>query len=181
MLWTGRSKWHTGLYVWIVIFLYLEKEETAPNILKSRNVKLEILRRCSIPESITYLDNAVLYIGSRLGDSQLIRLKPEFDENGEYIEILETYTNLGPIVDMCVVDLEKQGQGQLVTCSGAFKEGTLRIVRNVIGITEIGKTKAPGVIGVWSLRVGLKMKDDDTLVCAYSEKSGIFSTHGYPL
>lgn len=26
--------------------------------------------------------------------------------------------NLGPIVDMCVIDLERQGQGQVVTCSG---------------------------------------------------------------
>lgn len=26
---------------------------------------------------------------------------------------METFTNLGPIVDMCVVDLERQGQGQV--------------------------------------------------------------------
>lgn len=44
--------------------------------------------------------------------------------------------NLGPIVDLCVVDLERQGQGQVVTCSGAFKDGSLRIVRNGIGINE---------------------------------------------
>jgi len=29
--------------------------------------------------------------------------------------------NLGPIVDMCVIDLERQGQGQVVTCSGMYK------------------------------------------------------------
>lgn len=29
--------------------------------------------------------------------------------------------NLGPIVDMCVIDLERQGQGQVVTCSGMHK------------------------------------------------------------
>lgn len=44
--------------------------------------------------------------------------------------------NLGPIVDFCVVDLERQGQGQVVTCSGAYKDGSLRIVRNGIGINE---------------------------------------------
>ena len=42
-------------------------------------------------------------------------------------------------------------------------------------------TKVPGVTGVWSLRVGLKTKDDDILVVAYFEKTQIFSTHGYPL
>lgn len=72
----------------------------------------------SIPESITYLDNGVLFIGSRLGDSQLIKLNKKPDENGSYVSVMETFTNLAPIVDMVVVDLERQGQGQLVTCSG---------------------------------------------------------------
>lgn len=36
------------------------------------------------------------------------------DEDDGYIEILEEYTNLGPIVDMVTVDLERQGQCQLV-------------------------------------------------------------------
>lgn len=52
------------------------------------------------------------------------------------MEVLERYVNLGPIVDFCVVDLERQGQGQVVTCSGAYKDGSLRIVRNGIGINE---------------------------------------------
>ena len=46
------------------------------------------------------------------------------------------YVNLGPIIDLCVVDLERRGQGQVVTCSGAFKDGSLCIVRNGIGINE---------------------------------------------
>jgi len=52
------------------------------------------------------------------------------------VEVLERYVNLGPIVDFCVVDLERQGQGQVVTCSGAYKDGSLRVVRNGIGINE---------------------------------------------
>eukprot|EP00967_Tisochrysis_lutea_P026577 scaffold30680_cov21-Tisochrysis_lutea.AAC.1 len=28
------------------------------------------------------------------------------------MQLLETYTNLGPIIDFCVVDLDRQGQGQ---------------------------------------------------------------------
>ena len=30
-----------------------------------------------------------------------------------FVEVLDTFTNLGPIVDMCVVDLDRQGQGQV--------------------------------------------------------------------
>jgi len=33
---------------------------------------------------------------------------------------METFTNLGPIVDMCVVDLERQGQGQVLTAHSVF-------------------------------------------------------------
>jgi Mono-functional DNA-alkylating methyl methanesulfonate N-term len=52
------------------------------------------------------------------------------------VEVLDKYVNLGPITDFCVVDLERQGQGQVVTCSGAYKDGSLRVVRNGIGINE---------------------------------------------
>lgn len=67
---------------------------------------------------------------------QLIRLNQQQDAKGFYVDVLESFVNLGPIVDLCVVDLERQGQGQVVTCSGAFKDGSLRIVRNGIGINE---------------------------------------------
>lgn len=111
------------------------------------------LGEISIPECITYLDNGVLFIGSRLGDSQLVKLNTKPDENGSYVTPMEAFTNLAPILDMCVVDLERQGQGQLVTCSGAFKEGSLRIIRNGIGIQEHASIDLPGIKGMWALTV----------------------------
>ena len=47
--------------------------------------------------------------------SQLVRLHatpPAPSEPTNFVEVLETFTNLGPIVDMAVVDLERQGQCQ---------------------------------------------------------------------
>ena len=41
------------------------------------------------------------------------QLNCEADERSSYVQTMETFTNLGPIVDMCVVDLERQGQGQV--------------------------------------------------------------------
>ena len=75
------------------------------------------------------------------------QLNVEADDAGSYVTTMETFTNLGPIVDMCVVDLERQGQGQLVTCSGAYKEGSLRIIRNGIGIHEHATIDLPGIKG----------------------------------
>ncbi|NXU54594.1 DDB1 protein, partial [Turnix velox] len=68
----------------------------------------------SIAECLTYLDNGVVFVGSRLGDSQLVKLNVDSNEQGSYVVAMETFTNLGPIVDMCVVDLERQGQGQVM-------------------------------------------------------------------
>ena len=74
-----------------------------------KDLKLELLGETTIAEMITYLDNGYVYLGSRLGDSQLVRLNSEADpETGSYITVIESFTNLGPIVDMVVVDLERQ-------------------------------------------------------------------------
>lgn len=42
-----------------------------------------------------------------------LQLNVDSNEQGSYVTVMETFTNLGPIVDMCVVDLERQGQGQV--------------------------------------------------------------------
>ena len=73
-----------------------------------------------------------------------MRLNTEQDSTGSYVTVVDTFTNLGPILDMVVVDLERQGQGQLVTCSGGFKEGSLRIIRNGIGIHELASIDLAG-------------------------------------
>jgi len=72
----------------------------------------------SIPVSLTYLDNKVIYVASKFGDSQLIKLLYELNQSGSHITVLDKYLNLGPIVDMCLVDIDQRGQEQIVTCSG---------------------------------------------------------------
>lgn len=44
---------------------------------------------------------------------------------------------------------------QLVTCSGAYKEGSLRIIRNGIGIQESATIDLGGIKGVCCARAGL--------------------------
>jgi len=55
---------------------------------------------------------------------------------------------------------------QLVTCSGAFKEGSLRIIRNGIGIHEHASIDLAGVKGIWPLRVDSE-KYDDMIVMSF--------------
>jgi hypothetical protein len=99
------------------------------------DLSLDALGETSIPSSLTYLDNGVVYVGSAFGDSQLVRLvracpPPRVAASGLTaaqpaasgeaaaaamvegggLEVLDTHINLGPIVDFVVVDLEHLGQ-----------------------------------------------------------------------
>lgn len=127
---------------------------------------------------MTYLDNGVVFVGSRLGDSALVRLAAARDDLGAYVAPMETFTSLAPIVDMCVVDLERQGQNQLITCSGAFKMGSLRIIRNGIGIQEQASIDLPGIKGMWALTLRPGAAHHDTLVLAFVGQTRVLTLNG---
>ncbi|XAR59373.1 hypothetical protein NMG60_11015195 [Bertholletia excelsa] len=142
---------------------------------KFRRLKIELLGETSIASTISDLGNRVVYIGSSHGDSQLIKLNLQPDAKGSYVEVLERYVNLGPIVDFCVVDLERQGQGQVVTCSGAYKDGSLRVVRNGIGINEQASVELQGIKGMWSLRAATDDPYDTFLVVSFISETRILA------
>lgn len=98
-------------------------------------LQLQPLGITSAPSAICYLDGGLVFVGSSYGDSHLIRLLATGGGNGRgaaaggatamevtgdgdnecgaLFEIVETMVNLGPVVDFCCVDLERQGQGQV--------------------------------------------------------------------
>ncbi|XP_063044828.1 DNA damage-binding protein 1 isoform X2 [Engraulis encrasicolus] len=161
-----------------LFMLLLEKEELMDGGVVLKDLRVELLGETSIAECLTYLDNGVVFVGSRLGDSQLVKLNVDSNDQGSYVGVMETFTNLGPIVDMCVVDLERQGQGQLVTCSGAFKEGSLRIIRNGIGIHEHASIDLPGIKGLWPLRSEAGRETDDMLVLSFVGQTRVLMLSG---
>uniref|UniRef100_A0A8C5DC66 DNA damage-binding protein 1 n=1 Tax=Gouania willdenowi TaxID=441366 RepID=A0A8C5DC66_GOUWI len=161
-----------------LFMLLLEKEELMDGTVALKDLHVELLGETSIAECLTYLDNGVVFVGSRLGDSQLVKLNVDSNDQGSYVAVMETFTNLGPIVDMCVVDLERQGQGQLVTCSGAFKEGSLRIIRNGIGIHEHASIDLPGIKGLWPLRSEPGRETDDMLVLSFVGQTRVLMLSG---
>ncbi|KAF2317858.1 hypothetical protein GH714_041177 [Hevea brasiliensis] len=132
---------HAGLLHLLVITH--EKE-------KVTGLKIELLGETSIASTISYLDNAVVYIGSSYGDSQLIKLNLQPDAKGSYVEVLESYVNLGPIVDFCVVDLERQGQGQ-------------------------ASVELQGIKGMWSLRSSTDDPFDTFLVVSFISETRILA------
>ncbi|VVC45761.1 Hypothetical protein CINCED_3A017720 [Cinara cedri] len=161
------------------LFMLLLNYDVNPDgTYKMKDPKVDLLGEISIPESLTYLDNKIIYVASRVGDSQLIKLHKKPDNTGSHLTIIDTYTNLGPIVDMCVIDLERQGQGQVVTCSGAYKEGSLRIIRNGIGIQEVATIEMNGIKGMWPLTVTIDSVLDDSLVLSFVGHSKVLTYQG---
>ena len=97
----------------------------------AKELKLEPLGRTCIASTVSYLDEGVVYLGSCAGDSQvcrhhayvlyltdsicfqLVKLNTEADESGSFITTLTSFTSIGPIVDFCVMDVNRQGQTQV--------------------------------------------------------------------
>lgn len=96
---------------------------------------------------------------------QLLKLLPERDpETRNFFEIVNEYENIGPIIDLFAMDLDRQGQCQVVTASGCNQHGSLRIIRRGIGIEEQAVVELDGIKGLWSLRSSLDAAYDKLLI-----------------
>jgi len=104
---------------------------------------------------------------------------------------MEEYDNLGPIVDFdlrpCCSDeydintsTKVEGsnnklyhQSLVVTCSGVGKDGTVRLVRNGVGMREHASVDMEGIKGMWSLRRRYDDVDDSFLVQSFVRETRI--------
>ena len=168
----NESGYLLGDMAWHLFMLLLEKTDQMNGTSGVKDLKLELLGETTIAETMTNLVIGYVYIGSRLGDSQPIRLNAEADGVGIYVIVVDNFTNLEPILEMVVVDLERQGQGQLVSCSGGFKEGSLRFIRNGIEIHEVTSIYLPDIQGMF-LKVGQDKVNN--LVLCFVEESRVLT------
>ncbi|VUZ42218.1 unnamed protein product, partial [Hymenolepis diminuta] len=153
-----------------------EVDALAPLSAVLERLRIERLGITSVPESIVYLDKGVVFIGSYFGDSQLIHLRSDIDPDTKcYFDVYEEYPNLGPIADMIFV--ENEGQNQLITCSGYSRDGSLRIIRNGIGIQEIATIGQEHMNGVWCIPCNSEVYDD-AMICSMKRRSRIVRVIG---
>lgn len=139
-------------------------------------VRVDVLGNTSAPSTLSHLGNGVVYVGSSFGDSKLLKLHAEIQESSNsYVEELMTFTNIGPIVDFCVMDLDRRGQGQMVTCSGTYADGSLRVIRNGIGVNEQASVEIQGMKGMWALRKTKENAFDTYLVLSFTNDTRILA------
>jgi len=161
---------------------------------------LDTLGVTNISSSLVYLEKGLVFVGSHTADSQLIQILDEAvpvgngtgdgsdslgalvdGKNVTYINVLEEYTNLGPIVDFDLVptchnslglsnnhsNVNSNRQVMAVTASGTEKDGTIRLVRNGIGMTEHAAVELGGIKGMWNVRKSFWDVDDSYLIQSY--------------
>ncbi|KAF5382718.1 hypothetical protein D9615_002834 [Tricholomella constricta] len=163
------------------------------------------LGETSPPTTLTYLTAQTLYLGSHLGDSQILHIsttptssltsptlpipseikttsaarlsRPStgkgksravdgddedsrdpakglvVESKGSFVNLVETFKNIAPIVDAIMVDTDGSGERQIVTCSGGGNKGAINVIRNGADFQELASI--PGltdVINVWGVR-----------------------------
>ena len=122
------------------------------------------------------------------------------DEEGDEIKLLESYTSLAPILDCCVIENDLGGavsirsscimiymrltyrcavlmQSQIVTCSGAYKGGSLRVIRQGVGLKEIVNVDLEGILNIFPLTISSASNPsavkDDLLVLSFFNSTRI--------
>eukprot|EP00494_Astrolonche_serrata_P000462 UN00466 len=74
---------------------------------------------------------------------------------------------------MAIVDLDRLGQCQVVTCSGVAHTGALSILREGMGVEDHASIEMPGVCGMWSLKKETKSEYESYLVEAFVEETRV--------
>ncbi|GAA5851088.1 hypothetical protein JCM3766R1_006484 [Sporobolomyces carnicolor] len=158
--------------------LFLVDVRSCPTSGTVRSLDVTDLGDTTSPTSIVPLDlddgsRTIVYLSSRFGDAQLVKLpslaKPirtrdddddtdhamsednDGQEEEEDLELVASYPNVAPVLDACIVGGENGSAGFVVTCSGAYKSGSLRVIRRGVGFTEDATIEVEGVQRLWSL------------------------------
>ncbi len=170
------------------------------------DLHLDTLGETNVSSCLVYLDNGLFFLGSQYTDSQLIQILDQpvdsssssflddddigiekddtllHGKNVTYLNIIEEYVNLGPIVDFDLlptthstvesdsvtnVASTQKHQSMAITASGAGKDGSLRLVSNGIGMKEHAAAELPGIKGLWNIRKNVNDIDDAFLIQSY--------------
>ncbi|KAF8526426.1 CPSF A subunit region-domain-containing protein [Gautieria morchelliformis] len=127
--------------------------------------------------TMAYLNSGVIFVGSHHGDSQIVRITPSADPLiGIQLDVLDTFKNIAPIMDAIFVDAENSGQAQIVTCSGAFNTGSLRIIRNGADLEELAVVDDMTPVKLmWPLKFNYEAQMDNMLVISTLQSTRFYS------
>lgn len=145
-----------------------------------RSWQLDSVGEASRAQTLVYLDEGLVFVGSHTGDSQIVQIQ----EGG--VEVKQTFDNIAPILDFSITDLGRgaessqagdfsSGQARILTASGAWQDGSIRSVRSGVGMDEIGTiAEIAGITELWSLSSKGDTQHQDTLIAAFVDETRVF-------
>ena len=146
-----------------------------------KSLQLDALGKTSRASVLVYLDAGYFYVGSKSGDSQVIKI----GEDGA-VEVIQTLASIAPVTDFTIMDMGSRseegqvneyssGQARIVTGSGAFEDGSLRSVRSGVGIEDLGSLgNLEHVTNLFSLSTNPATSKHDVLVASFVNETRIF-------
>ncbi|KAG8742174.1 hypothetical protein FRC10_001930 [Ceratobasidium sp. 414] len=110
-------------------------------------LKTILLGQVSVPSTISYLSNNIIYVGSYSAPSQLVRISEDIDMqpipeppgkkkhtiddvgDGGHLEIMAVHNeNIAPILDAMLIDSDGSAQARIAAVSGDDSGGTLHLI-----------------------------------------------------
>lgn len=136
--------------VWLLSLQAVGCSSSSTSLGGATTISMSLLGTASPARAVACLPLGRIFVGSAVADSQLLRVLGDPSPNGTRLSVDATWSNLGPVTDFCIAELD--GRQQVVTCSGVGRTGSLRSVRIGVSVTELGVSDGfHGVLGMWSL------------------------------
>ncbi|KAH9841501.1 mono-functional DNA-alkylating methyl methanesulfonate N-term-domain-containing protein [Rhodofomes roseus] len=94
---------------------------------------------------------------------------------GSYVEAVDRWENVAPIVDAAMADLEGSGQPQIITCSGGRNSGSLKVIRTGADFQERAVVEGlANVTNIWAIRSRFEDTVDSHIIASTLEETYVF-------
>ncbi|KAF7975350.1 hypothetical protein HWV62_9805 [Athelia sp. TMB] len=94
---------------------------------------------------------------------------------GTYLSTIQSFKNIAPIMDAALVDVDRSGQNQIITCSGGRHTGSLNIVRNGADFQAQATVEGlSNITNMWPLRASFQVDEHTHLLVTTLRISHLF-------
>ncbi|WBW74022.1 Cul4-RING E3 complex WD repeat protein subunit Ddb1 [Schizosaccharomyces osmophilus] len=131
---------------------------------------LEKLGESSIASCLVSLPQNKVFLGSHYGDSAVLQLdNPGLANQGLNVQTLQVFSNIAPISDF-IVEHGSSGSS-IITCSGAYKDGSIRVLKNSVSIQDIGIIEMESIKEVFS--VSFQADYDNYIIISFPSETRV--------
>ncbi|KFD55329.1 hypothetical protein M513_03669 [Trichuris suis] len=141
------------------------------------SLSMRYLCEVSRPETLTYLGDGIMFVGSTVSDSMLVRVPALCGDTTSQFSVLESYPSLAPIVDLVQFSIDPIIDAPTyLACSGHGKDGSLRLIRGGIDNRESARMLIRGAVQAWFVHYASNQPQGALLIVSF-----VFGTKTYTI